>query len=56
MLAVIARMAFTFREKMQLLTTTRIEAQTDALTGVGNRRKLMLDLGAVARRSRRRRS
>ena len=46
MLAVIARMAFTFREKMLLLATTRIEAQTDALTGVGNRRKLMLDLGA----------
>ena len=46
MLAVIARMAFTFREKMQLLATTRIEAQTDALTGVGNRRKLMIDLGA----------
>ena len=47
MLAVIARMAFTFREKMQLLATTRIEAQTDALTGVGNRRKLMIDLGGT---------
>ena len=41
MLAVIARMAFTFREKMQLLAATRIEARTDPLTGVGNRRKLM---------------
>jgi len=45
MLAVIARMAFTFREKMQLLSVTKIEALTDALTGIGNRRKLMLDLG-----------
>jgi diguanylate cyclase (GGDEF)-like protein len=42
--AVIARMAYTFREKMALLTRTRIEALTDALTGVGNRRKLMDDL------------
>ena len=47
MLAVIARMAFTFREKLLLLATTRIEARTDALTSVGNRRKLMLDLGAA---------
>ena len=47
MLAVIARMAFTFREKMLLLATTRIEARTDALTSVGNRRKLMIDLGAA---------
>ena len=47
LLAVIARMAFTFREKMLLLATTRIEAQTDALTAVGNRRKLMVDLGAA---------
>ena len=38
MLAVVARTSFTFREKMQLLTKTRIEAETDALTGVGNRR------------------
>jgi len=45
MVAVIARMAFTFREKMHLLSATKIEARTDALTGIGNRRKLMLDLG-----------
>ena len=43
-LAVIARMGFTFRDKMQLLDRTRVEARTDALTGVGNRRKLMTDL------------
>jgi diguanylate cyclase (GGDEF)-like protein len=47
MLAVIARMAYTFREKLQLLAATRIEAQTDALTGIGNRRKLILDLEAM---------
>jgi diguanylate cyclase (GGDEF)-like protein len=47
MLAVIARMGYTFREKMQLLAKTRIEAETDALTGVGNRRKLMIDLGSM---------
>ena len=47
MLAVIARMAFTFREKMVLLSATRIEARTDPLTGIGNRRKLMDDLGAT---------
>jgi diguanylate cyclase (GGDEF)-like protein len=46
MLAVIARMAFTFREKLSLLAATAHEARTDALTGVGNRRKLMTDLGA----------
>jgi diguanylate cyclase (GGDEF)-like protein len=46
MLAVIARMAFTFREKLTLLAATALEARTDALTGVGNRRKLMTDLGA----------
>jgi two-component system, cell cycle response regulator len=46
LVAVIARMAYTFREKMALLTRTRIESLTDALTGVGNRRKLMDDLQA----------
>ena len=54
MLAVIARMAFTFREKLQLLAASRIEAETDALTGIGNRRKLMIDLERDARRSGRR--
>jgi diguanylate cyclase (GGDEF)-like protein len=44
LVAVIARMAYTFREKMALLTRTRIESLTDALTSVGNRRKLMDDL------------
>jgi two-component system, cell cycle response regulator len=47
LVAVIARMAFTFREKLHLLAATEYEARTDALTGVGNRRKLMTDLGAL---------
>jgi diguanylate cyclase (GGDEF)-like protein len=46
MLAVIARMVFTFREKMFLLATKSVEARTDALTGIGNRRKLLTDLEA----------
>ena len=46
MLAVIARMAFTFREKLVLLSASRIEARTDPLTGIGNRRKLIDDLNA----------
>lgn len=45
-LAVIARMVFTFREKMFLLARRSVEAETDALTAVGNRRKLMTDLQA----------
>jgi diguanylate cyclase (GGDEF)-like protein len=46
MLAVIARMALTFRDKLQLLAAARFEAETDALTSIGNRRKLMTDLEA----------
>ena len=46
-LAVIARMALTFRDKLHLLAAARIEAETDALTGIGNRRKLMTDLEAT---------
>lgn len=42
--AVIVRMALTFRENVRLLNSSRKEALTDALTGLGNRRKLMYDL------------
>jgi two-component system cell cycle response regulator len=42
--AVIVRMAVTFRENIGLLASSREEALTDALTGLSNRRKLMLDL------------
>jgi two-component system cell cycle response regulator len=42
--AVIARMALTFRENGRLLERSRTEADTDALTGLANRRKLLNDL------------
>jgi two-component system cell cycle response regulator len=42
--AVIGRMALTFRENAKLLERSRTEADTDALTGLANRRKLLTDL------------
>jgi diguanylate cyclase (GGDEF)-like protein len=42
--AVIGRMALTFRENAKLLKRSRTEAETDALTGLANRRKLLVDL------------
>ena len=42
--AVIGRMALTFRENSKLLKRSRTEADTDALTGLANRRKLLTDL------------
>jgi diguanylate cyclase (GGDEF)-like protein len=44
MLAVIVRTAMTFGENMRMLSSSRHEAMTDALTGLGNRRRLMADL------------
>jgi diguanylate cyclase (GGDEF)-like protein len=44
LLLVVARLAVTFRENRRLYELTRQEATTDALTGLGNRRKLMADL------------
>ena len=41
---VIVRMALTFRENLAMLTQRTLEAETDPLTGLGNRRRLMLDL------------
>lgn len=41
---VLVRLVDTFRENASLLALTRAEAITDALTGLGNRRRLMLDL------------
>jgi two-component system, cell cycle response regulator len=43
-LAVILRMTLIFQENMRMLRASRIEATTDALTGLGNRRKLIDDL------------
>jgi two-component system cell cycle response regulator len=45
--AVIVRMTLIFRENIAMLRASRIEATTDALTGLGNRRKLLADLELV---------
>jgi two-component system, cell cycle response regulator len=46
---VVLRLALTFRENGRLLELTRIEATTDALTGLGNRRQLIADLDRLLR-------
>ncbi|HEV3001247.1 MAG TPA: diguanylate cyclase [Solirubrobacteraceae bacterium] len=44
--ALILRMAVTLRENLRMVAASRGEALTDALTGLGNRRKLVADLEA----------
>lgn len=44
LVAVIVRTATTFGENLQMLARTREESLTDSLTGLGNRRKLLIDL------------
>ena len=47
-IAVIARMGMAFRENLRTLRSSRREASTDALTGLGNRRALVHDLELAA--------
>ena len=44
LLAVIGRLMFTFKEYLALLSLTRVESLSDALTGLSNRRALMRHL------------
>jgi two-component system cell cycle response regulator len=44
LLGVIARLLITFRENVEMLRASRREALSDSLTGLGNRRHMMLDL------------
>jgi diguanylate cyclase (GGDEF)-like protein len=47
LIAVIVRTAMTFGENLRMLQTSRREAMTDSLTGLGNRRSLVRDLSAA---------
>jgi diguanylate cyclase (GGDEF)-like protein len=44
LIAVLARTAMTFGENLRMLRNSQVEAMTDSLTGLGNRRALMSDL------------
>jgi diguanylate cyclase (GGDEF)-like protein len=44
LVTVIVRTALTFGENLKMLHYSRREAMTDSLTGLGNRRRLMIDL------------
>ncbi len=46
-LAVIGRMALTYGENLRILRTRTVEAETDPLTGLGNRRRLAFDVEAL---------
>lgn len=50
LVAVAARMAMSFRENERLVAALHSEAVSDALTGLGNRRRLMRDLEYVLAR------
>ncbi len=46
---VVVRLGVTFRENRRLFVLTRAEATTDDLTGLGNRRQLLVDLERLLR-------
>jgi two-component system, cell cycle response regulator len=48
LIAVLARLAITFGDNLRMLTASRVEASTDPLTGLANRRSLTRDLDEVA--------
>src|SRR3954465_7631798 len=48
LLVVVVRFALTFRENLRMLRDSEVEATTDALTGLGNRRALVQDLARAA--------
>jgi two-component system cell cycle response regulator len=50
LLAVLARLVLTFAQNLRMLATSREEATTDALTGLGNRRLFTRDLEGATRR------
>src|SRR3954451_21026022 len=52
LVAVIVRLLLTFRENQTILEATRAEADTDLLTGLGNRRRLAADLEVALREDR----
>jgi diguanylate cyclase (GGDEF)-like protein len=45
--AVIGRMSLIFQQNLRMIRRSSIDASTDALTGLGNRRQLLADLAAV---------
>ena len=45
--AVIGRMSLIFRQNLSMIRASTIDASTDALTGLGNRRQLLADLDAI---------
>jgi len=48
LIAVLGRMTMIFRENLAMIARSRIEASTDSLTGLANRRRLVADLEAVS--------
>lgn len=47
LVAVIGPMSLIFQQNPRMLRTSKIDASTDSLTGLGNRRQLLADLEAI---------